>query len=199
MLEYGAGPGRTTPEYVRRGALRVVGFDVSEAEVEEANRNAELAGVADRLHHVVADGHATGFEDDSFDLIVGGSILHHLDLELALREIRRILRPGGRAVFHEPLAQHPLLRLGRRLTPTARTPDEHPLTPGDWELCRTVFPGFWHREVEFLSVPLLPLGLILPRRWQSRFADRVKAGDDRVLQRWPTLRPYARLTFLVLE
>jgi len=45
----------------------------------------------------------------------------------------------------------------------------------------------------------LPLGSSWPLHFKLQDLDRVKAVDDRVLQRWPTLRPYARLTFLVLE
>src|SRR5205807_1094253 len=113
---------------------------IAEGQVVEATQRAEAAGLADRVDFLVDDAHATTFPDDSFDLIVGVAILHHLDLEVALREIRRVLRPGGRAVFLEPLWHNPLLRLGRRLTPSARTPDEHPLTVQDWELCHAIFP-----------------------------------------------------------
>jgi SAM-dependent methyltransferase len=55
------------------------------------------------------------FPDDSFDLVFGSGIIHHLDIDRALGEIARVLRPGGRAVFVEPLGlnaaiAHPLRR-----------------------------------------------------------------------------------------
>jgi ubiquinone/menaquinone biosynthesis C-methylase UbiE len=199
VLDYGCGPGYLTKYLLENGAVSVTGIDVSEGEIEQARESARRDGFDDRSSFLVADAHATGFPDDSFDLIVGDSILHHLDMQLALRELRRILRPGGRAVFMEPLVHNPILRLGRALTPTARTPDEHPLTVDDWALCAEVFDGFTHHEREFLTIPLMPLNLLLPARAQRRLARRVSATDDWVRERFPGTRKYSRITFLVLE
>jgi SAM-dependent methyltransferase len=199
VLDYGCGPGYLTEYLFERGAAEVTGIDVSEGEIEQAVENAARLGVAERTHFFAADAHATGLPDDSFDLIVGESILHHLDLRVALEEIRRIMRPGGRAVFLEPLWHNPILRLGRALTPSARTPDEHPLTTSDWELCASIFSDFKHYEREFLTIPLMPLNLLLPLAAQRALARTVGRADDRVLQRFPALRKYARISFLVLE
>jgi ubiquinone/menaquinone biosynthesis C-methylase UbiE len=184
---------------LERGAVQVTGIDVSASELELARDHMERLGYGDRIDFLVADAHRTPFDDDSFDLIVGGSVLHHLELRTALQEIRRILRPGGRAVFHEPLGHNPLIQLGRAVTPAARTSDEHPLTVADWKLCREIFPAFEHRELELVTVAFMPLNLILPRRWQSWLVQPVFWLDDWVLSAFPRLRRYARLTILVLE
>ena len=199
VLDYGCGPGYLAKFLVEGGAKSVTGIDVSDGEIEQARERAEQNGIADRTRFLVADAHATEFPDDSFDLVVGSAILHHLELRRALIEIRRILRPGGCAVFLEPLWHHPLLRIGRALTPAARTPDEHPLTVDDWKLCAEIFPEFEHEEREFLTIPLMPLNLLLPKRAQKWLARRVWALDDRVLARFPSMRKYARSTFLILK
>jgi len=199
VLDYGCGPGYLTEELLERGAVHVTGIDISEAEIERAREDAKAKGLADRCTHLVADAHDLEFEDDSFDLIVGDSILHHLDMKIALEELRRILRPGGRAVFMEPMWHSPFLRLGRALTPAARTPDEHPLTTKDWELCAAIFDEFEHVEREFLTIPLMPLNLVLPKGAQKRLARRVHRIDDRVLDTRPRTRKHARITFLVLK
>ncbi len=72
--------------------------DISPGMVEVARRNARGLGfdVAGR----VADAESIPYGDDEFDLVVGHAVLHHIpDVELALREVLRVLRPGGRFVF----------------------------------------------------------------------------------------------------
>lgn len=144
VLDYGCGDGFLAVHLVERGAREVVGIDISETQVEEARARAASAGIADRARFQVADAHRTGLPDASFDLVVGLAILHHLELENALAEIRRLLRPSGRPVFLEPLWHNPLLRLGRALTPSARTSDEHPFKERDWMTCAAAFPQFHH-------------------------------------------------------
>jgi SAM-dependent methyltransferase len=196
VLDYGCGEGRFSFELLDRGAVHVTGFDISNTRIEAAQRRAVALGVDDRTRFLVADAHDTGLPGGSFDLIIGGDILHHLDIERAALELRRLLAPGGRALFVEPLVHHPLLRLGRRITPSARTVDEHPLTVDDWRMLDRLFPNFEHHEREFLSIPLMPLNLVLPARAGARLAERVAATDDRVLRRFGGLRRYARRTLL---
>jgi SAM-dependent methyltransferase len=198
VLDYGCGNGFLAFRLLERAAREVVGIDISEGQVEEARARAAASGTT-RVRFEVADAHQTELPNSSFDLIVGIAILHHLDLERALAEIRRLLRPGGRAVFLEPLWHNPLLRLGRAVTPSARTADEHPFTERDWETCAAVFPGFHHFEREFVTIPLMPFNLLVPESWQRRLARRLFRLDDRLLARWPSLRKHCRSTILVLE
>src|SRR3546814_13720576 len=72
---------------------------------------------------------AMDFPDDSFDLVFGSGIIHHLDIDRAFAEIARVLRPGGRAVFVEPPGLNPAIEIYRRLTPGAPPPAAHPLPP----------------------------------------------------------------------
>jgi len=199
VLMYGCGQAHGAEGFLQAGATFVTGFDISAAEIEQAWSFARERGIAERVDFKVADAHATGLPDDAFDLIIGTAILHHLDIDAALAELRRLLAPGGRAVFLEPLAENPLLKVGRSLTPNARTPDEHPLTVEDWELCSRHFTKFWHREAELTSIPLMPLSFVLPASLQRSLAGRVRDWDERILARRPDLGRYARTTTLVLE
>ena len=49
------------------------------------------------------------FEDSKFDYVVGRGIIHHLDLTVSFRD-KTVLKPGGRAMFVEPLGANPLLK-----------------------------------------------------------------------------------------
>ena len=125
-LDLGCGRGEQSLQLLRLGA-RVTGIDVSTAYVAAARTACREAGhEASRFEFLVMDAHALEFRDREFDLVIGRGILHHLDLDLALAQVRRVLAPGGLAVFQDPLAGNPLLRLFRRLTPQARTIDERP-------------------------------------------------------------------------
>jgi ubiquinone/menaquinone biosynthesis C-methylase UbiE len=199
ILDYGCGRGYGALRAAEGGARHAFGFDISEAEIEEAKRSADESGLADRCTFLVADAHHTPFQDNQFDLVIGDGILHHLEVENALLEIKRILKPGCPAYFVEPMAHNPFLRLGRALTPSARTDDEHPFTEDDWAICAKVFPNFEHFERELMTIPLMPLNLLLSPRQQTRLATRVHAMDRHVMERRPNLRKYARLTFLTLR
>lgn len=102
------------------------GVDISDAAINAAKDkkipNASFCQV---------DAHSLPFEDSSFDCVITDSLLHHLDLEKAFGEIRRVLSPDGRLVFFEPLGVNPFFQLYRMATPAARTRDERPFTLKD--------------------------------------------------------------------
>lgn len=199
VLDYGCGSGTATFKALEDGASRVSAFDISEAELRTARQRAEALGVSDKVDFFVGDAHDLDLPDDSFDVIVGVAILHHLDLEAALREIHRLLKPDGRALFSEPQLANPLLKLWRFMTPGARTADERPFTVDDWETCATLFLAFEHHERELVSIPLMPLNLILPMFLQEKLRPVLRRVDGYLLRRFPWLGRYARVTILVLS
>lgn len=142
VLEYGCGSGSSAFDLAARGVL-VTGIDLSPVGVQRARADATARGVAAEFR--VMNAEALELPDASFDVVCGSGILHHLDLDRALAEVGRVLKPYGRAVFFEPLGTNPLINLYRRLTPSMRTPDEHPLVAADLAEMRR---RFEHVEVE---------------------------------------------------
>jgi SAM-dependent methyltransferase len=149
LLDYGCQNGSMVERYTKFGAARISGIDISEAGIREAiEKYSHLASFQ------VADAHNLPFTDNFFDVVVGRSILHHLEFEAAITEVGRILKPGGWAIFMEPLGDNPAGRLMRWLTPRARTRDERPLSRNQIKWGDRWFGNDGHWYFNLLSVPL---------------------------------------------
>ena len=106
ILEVAAGPGRTAIELARTGDYEVTGHDISEAFVEIARANAAEAGVPVDFRH--GDAAALPFEDGTFDFVLCCAAFKNFSHPVgALREFRRVLKPGGRALVVDPRSQAP--------------------------------------------------------------------------------------------
>jgi 2-polyprenyl-3-methyl-5-hydroxy-6-metoxy-1,4-benzoquinol methylase len=207
VLVYGCGCDGTPVWFAKRGAI-VDAVDLSPVSIGVQQEMAQLAGL--EFGAYTADAHRTLLPSRKYDLIYGTAILHHLDVSLAAKELARLLKPGGRAVFRDNLAGNIFLRLFRKATPWLRTPDEHPLTGRDIEVL-----GKYFGKVEFsaYSLTLLAysgifkvLNLVLKRLGTGkrlrtnlridRLLDRI---DGRILALLPVLRSQAWLCLIRLE
>ncbi|MBY4108537.1 SAM-dependent methyltransferase [Rhodococcus sp. 05-2254-5] len=98
-LELGCGTGFFLLNLMQAGiADKGSVTDLSPGMVKVALRNAEHLGLD--VDGRVADAETIPYDDDTFDLVVGHAVLHHIpDVEQSLREVLRVLKPGGRFVF----------------------------------------------------------------------------------------------------
>lgn len=96
LLDVGCGPGTVTIDLATRVAPgEVVGIDASTAVIEDARKAAAEAGVT-TVTFDVADAYELPFPDDHFDVVHAHQVLQHLtDPVAALREMRRVAKPGG--------------------------------------------------------------------------------------------------------
>ena len=113
-LDVGVGTGDLAFELLAGSAAtsRVVGVDVSERMLALVRARARASANGARFEARAADAHALPFADASFDRVVAGFAVRNFgDLDAGLREMRRVLRPSGRAVILEfSHAPNPLVR-----------------------------------------------------------------------------------------
>ena len=181
VLDYGCGAGENCVLLAKQGC-KVIGMDLSPELIALAEQRMALHGIHDRYEFRVGSCHETGLQDHSLDGVFAIAILHHLDLNVAAREIKRILKPGGFLILQEPLRDNSLARLARRIFPATGpdiSPFERPLTTKE---LLSVVDGMQ-------VVAMRKFGLPHMKFFAGRLAYRI---DGFLLNRFPFLAHYAR-------
>jgi len=123
VLELGCGTGSFTRELARSGA-DIVAIDVSPELLEVATANCS----APNVRYEIQNAYELSYPEGVFDSVVGSSVLHHLEIEAALREIYRVLKPGGQISFTEPNMLNPQIAIQKNVPWVKRklgdSPDE---------------------------------------------------------------------------
>jgi SAM-dependent methyltransferase len=188
IVDFGCGSGSNTVQLANRGA-HVWAVDISEDLIRLAIRRLAVNNRAGGAQFIVGSAHDLPFPDQSIDVVFGIAILHHLDLRLVSREVHRVLRPGARAIFQEPVRNSPTVKFVRSLIPY-RAPDispfERPLT--DSELREFAAP-FSSVRARAFNLPHVPLGALLPM--VKKKPDLLYRSDRTLLHAIPALSYYA--------
>ncbi len=125
LLDLGCGAGENSVYFAKQGA-NCVATDYSPGMVEVALKLAASNGV--EIEGRTANAMALDFPDNTFDLVYASNLLHHIpDPKIALKEMHRVLKPGGKACFWDPLKHNPVINVYRRMATEVRTEDEMPL------------------------------------------------------------------------
>lgn len=110
ILEVGCGTGLFT-EQLALTNNHIIAIDISPDLLKLAQKKRQLINIVFKNE----DAHKTNFEDNSFDFVVGVSCLHHLDINKALKEIFRLLKPGGKMMFTEPNMLNPQIAIQKNI------------------------------------------------------------------------------------
>ena len=194
VLDYGCGAGRESVWLAQSGAY-VVAIDISQRMVESTLKKAATEGVGDRVTAIKMYGESLRFDNETFDLVFGVSVIHHVNIDLAGPEIARVLKPGGKAVFVEPLNYNPIINFFRKMTPQRRTKTETPLTYRDIERLARSFRDFKTYEFNLVNI----IAVTFP--WKPLFSATLKLStqvDHFLLSRFPALRKYCWITVVEL-
>jgi len=137
VLDYGCGVGSLTEKVVRGNPEKIVGIDISNVSIERAIEKAKNKNL--KIEYIVDNCEKSNFKSETFDVIFGSGILHHLDLRISIKEISRLLKKDGRMIFIEPLGTNPLINIYRKLTPRSRSKDEHPFLKRDFNFLKNIY------------------------------------------------------------
>jgi SAM-dependent methyltransferase len=180
VLELGCGAGYLTQELARSGA-DIVAIDVSPELLEIARTTCSSPNV----QYQIQNAHALSHSEAVFDSVVGSSVLHHLEIEEALRDIYRVLKPMGTIYFTEPNMLNPQIAIQKNVPWIKRklgdSPDETAFFR--WPLRRLL------EETGYRDVQIDPFDFLHPKT-PVALIDRVNAFG-RFLENVPVLLEFA--------
>lgn len=157
VLDLACGNGEISVWLAKNGA-DVYGVDISDECIKVCQKRSEVNGVSNRTHFFVAPSESTGFADNFFDAIYINVALHHFEIDQALKEFLRILKPGGMLVAVEPLAFSKIIqkiresKLVTKFYPVFKeTPTERILLQDDLDLIKKYFGNIQYRPFRIFN------------------------------------------------
>jgi SAM-dependent methyltransferase len=181
----------------RKGA-DVIGVDVADQAVAKLNQDILTQHLSEKAKALVMDAEELTFEPNTIDMVVCSGVLHHLDVEKAIRTFKKVLKPNGTLVMMEPLEWSPAAYIYRKFTPSMRSEFEHPLVPRDFYLLERNFKEVRWSAYALTSCIFIPI-LVLPG--MSRLKESaVELGG--LIDRWlfktfPSLKYFAWTSVIV--
>lgn len=193
VLELGAGSGADSVMFARHGAA-VTSTDVADAAIEVIRRRLAANDITD-VELAVMPAEKLDLPDATYDRIFARGVLHHADVERAAPEMARVLKPGGRAVFIEPLSENPILDFAREYLPYP-----HKTRPRGHRGIRFSTVRTLRRHFSSASIRTFYLTAMLNRA----FGFNVELGslerfDEWLLARVPTFRRLCRYSVVVCD
>jgi len=185
VLEIGCGSGEYT-KYFSEKIDRLVATDLSAELLLIAQRKVNRRSVEFRLE----DAHRLSFPDGSFDAVIGNSILHHLDIEPALEEIRRVLKEGGKIIFNEPNMLNPYIFIQKNSKFIKKITGDSPTETAFYK-------GRFKRLLEkhdFKQVKISPIDFLPP--FTPDFLFPVMRLLSNTLQELPLVREFSGVLFI---
>lgn len=159
VLEYGCGTGLFSRQLAASGA-NLISIDLSPDLITEAKKDP-----VKNVTYLVGDIESLDYPTNTFDAVVGSSVLHHVDSVKALTEAFRVVKPGGRVAFAEPNMMNPQIAVQKNVPFVKRTMGDSPDETAffRWTIRRELQKiGFVHVIVkphDFLH-PAIPEGFI---------------------------------------
>lgn len=153
VLELGCGTGYFTREILHTNA-KVVAIDISPDLLNVARETISSENVT----FVEENAYQMSFRDNQFDAVIGSSVLHHLDIEKAIAEIHRVMKPNGIVAFTEPNMMNPQIAMQKNIPWLKRklgdSPDETAFFR--WQIIKLL------KKNNFRNIEVVPFDFLHP-------------------------------------
>lgn len=186
VLEVGCGTGLLTSFLMETGA-DITAIDVSKELLDIAESRINSKNLIFKLENA----YATNFPDSYFDFVVGSSVLHHLDLEKALKEFQRILKPNGVIRFTEPNMLNPQIFLQKNIPWLKRKMGD---SPDEMAFVRYSLKKIMKKN-NFVNVQIIPFDFLHPAT-PSMLIPFVN-GLGNIFEKIPVLKEIAGSVYIV--
>lgn len=201
ILDVGCGLGEAAVYFAKQGA-DVTASDLSGGMLRVTARLAAKHGVSVKTTQCSATG--IPLPDETFDIVYAGNLLHHVDIEPTLREVHRLLKPGGVFISWDPIKHNPLIKVYRRLASRVRTKEEHPLAMREVRTFRRIFKSvryecFWFFTL-WIFLRLLLIERVNPNK--ERYWKKIIREHERlepIHRRWAKLDRWVLAAFPFLK
>lgn len=186
VLEVGCGVGYFTKEIAKLGT-RVTAIDISPDLLECAKSNITEPNVLLKIENA----YDLSFPDNSFHTVVGSSVLHHLEIDKALPEFFRVLKPGGTIYFTEPNMFNPIVFLGMHTSVGAKliekSPDE--MAFYRWQFEKQLI------QFNFRNIHIIPFDFVFPAIPEKCVPTIEKIGN--CIEKVPLLKEIAGSLYII--
>lgn len=178
-LDLGCGTGLFTDKVYQATKAKITGIDISEDLLEQARKRLPEA------EFKIVDAMNMSYPDNHFDIVFGSSILHHLEMDKATKEIYRVLKPGGKMIFAEPNMLNPQIFVQKNVPFIKRwlgdSPDETAIVR--WNFAKMM------KEIGFENVKVTPYDFLHP--YTPSFMISLVRGLGFIVEKIPFLREIA--------
>lgn len=169
ILEIGCGDGEFTKRLIKLPS-RIISTDITPAVIKRGKIFFEKMGI-NNIIFKMGNAENLSFKDNTFDIVCGVSILHHVNVEKALCEALRVLKPGGQIFFTEPNLLNPNIYLGINILWLRERMEFSPTETAliRWEVEKTL------RRVGYSKISVINYDFLHPLTpiWAVNFVEKV--------------------------
>lgn len=199
VLDYGCGNGIHSIFPAKMGAKKIIGIDLSESQLKIAKERVKRKGLEDKVEYLLMDAEKMDFPANSFDIIFDGGTFSSIDLNRALPELARVLKPDGFLIGIETFGHNPFTNLKRKINKITgkRTgwAAEHILKMDDLRTAKNYFNKIETKFFHLISWLVFPF-LNLPG---GKFLLKILEAADGIFLKIPFLRKYGFKTVFIFS